>query len=237
MTNSSRVAFQSFEKDILSKKIVDSLLTLIKEKKLLPGNKLPPERELAEMMNVGRPALREALRALSIMNVIDIRPGSGAYVSTLQTEQLVEHLEFVFDLDESSIFQLFDARKTLELRTVALAAQHITEEELVELEKCLAEMTTVTENKRREELDHHFHKLIANASRNPILSRFVSVVNRLATESRRHSYRLPGEPERAMQAHQVIIEALKARDSQAAQEAMAQHLDHAEQNLQRLINE
>jgi GntR family transcriptional repressor for pyruvate dehydrogenase complex len=119
-----QVTFEAFEKDILPNKIVSSLLTLIKDKELLPGDKLPPERELAEMMNVSRSALREALRALAVMNVVEIRPGSGTFITTLSPEQLVAPLTFMFALDDATIFQLFEARETLELRKAALAAQH-----------------------------------------------------------------------------------------------------------------
>ena len=237
MQNTKQIAFEAFEKDGLPKKIVNSLLSLIKDKQLLPGDKLPPERELAEMMHVGRPALREALRALSIMNVVEVRPGSGTYVTALQPEQLVAHLDFVFSLDESSIFQLFDARKTLELRTIVLAAQHITDDEIAALEDCLVEMIEAADGSElREELDRKFHRLIAIASRNPFLARFVRVVNRLGIQYRRQADRFPLATKKAAEDHQAIIMALKARDPEAGHRAMLEHLDHAKDNLTLLVS-
>ncbi|RMG96825.1 MAG: FadR family transcriptional regulator [Chloroflexi bacterium] len=231
------VTFQTLEKDILANKIVDSLLNLISEKQLLPGDKLPPERELARMMNVGRPALREALRALSVMKVIEIRPGSGAYVSALEPEQLVQPLEFVFSLDNSSIIHLVNARRILELNTVVEAAKQITPEEITKLESLLVQMADNIDNPEKcDELDREFHKTIASAARNPILYQFVSVVNQLGSKSRQKSYGLPGVLPPTLDEHRAIVDALKAHAPERAQEAMRYHLDQAELHLRQLID-
>ncbi|RME98651.1 MAG: FadR family transcriptional regulator [Chloroflexi bacterium] len=235
-TSTSHIIFETFEKDILADKIVDSLLNLITEKRLLPGDKLPAERDLAQMMNVGRPALREALRALAVMKVIEIRPGSGAYVSALQPEQLVQHLDFVFSLDNSSIFHLIGARKILELHTVAEAATQITAAEIAELESLLAKMATNVNNPDKcDDLDREFHKTIAAASRNPILFQFVSVVNQLGSKSRRKTYGLPGVLRPTIEEHQAIVDALKAHDPDLASQAMQHHLNQAELHLRQLV--
>lgn len=239
----SPVVFEKFEKEILPNKIVNSLLTLIKEKQLQPGDKLPPERELAAMMNVGRPSLRSALRALAVMNIVEIHPGSGTYVSSLEPEKLVERLDFVFSLDDSSILQLLDARRTVELRTVALAATYITADEIAELKSFLAEMHGLAASKHSlasmelEEIDREFHKLIAVASRNPILHRFVSVVNQMAAESRRRTFNIYGATEETLEDHQTIIDALEGHDPDLAQEAMLRHLANAEKHLRQLVQE
>ena len=109
------------------------ILDLLRQKELKPGDKLPPERDLAEMLGVSRPSLREALRALSIMKVVEVRQGDGTYVSAFKPEELVEHLEFVFMLDDSTMLQLFEARKIVETGNVALAAERISDEEIAAL--------------------------------------------------------------------------------------------------------
>ncbi|MEZ4639744.1 MAG: FadR/GntR family transcriptional regulator [Caldilineaceae bacterium] len=227
--------FESVEKDLLPNKIVNSLLALIKERQLLPGDRLPPERELAQMMNVGRPSLRAALRALALMNVIEIHPGAGTYVSSLEPERLVEHLDFVFALDDSSVLQLFDARRTLELRTAALAAQCITDAEIAQLEAILAEWAAAEDDEAREEADREFHKLIAISSRNPILARFVMIVNQLGTESRWRAYGLPTAIDKTMDEHRAIVDALRRHDPKAAEAAMLHHLEHAEVYLRQIL--
>lgn len=227
--------FETVEKDLLPNKIVNSLLALIKERQLLPGDKLPPERELAQMMNVGRPSLRAALRALAVMNVIEIHPGSGTFISSLEPDRLVKHLDFVFALDDSSVLQLFDARRTLEARTAALAACFITEDEIARLRTILAVWSSAANNEIREDADRDFHKLIAAASRNPILYRFVSVVNQLGKESRQLAYRLPTAIDKTSDEHHAIVDALQHRDAEAAERAMLHHLEQAEIYLRQVL--
>jgi len=227
--------FETVEKDLLPNKIVNSLLALIKERQLLPGDKLPPERELAQMMNVGRPSLRAALRALAVMNVIEIHPGSGTFISSLEPDRLVKHLDFVFALDDSSVLQLFDARRTLEARTAALAACFITEDEIARLRTILAVWSSAANNEIREDADRDFHKLIAAASRNPILYRFVSVVNQLGKESRQLAYRLPTAIDKTSDEHHAIVDALQRHDTEAAERAMLHHLEQAETYLRQVL--
>jgi GntR family transcriptional repressor for pyruvate dehydrogenase complex len=96
------MTFEALEKDILPDKIVNQLLTLIKEKRLVPGDRPPPASELAATIGVNRPLVRVALGALSVMKVIEIRPGFGAYVTSLEPRQLVEHLDFVVNCQRRS---------------------------------------------------------------------------------------------------------------------------------------
>ena len=122
------VPYEELRKDVLSERIAHSLLNLIKEKQLRPGDRLPPERELAAMMKVSRPSLREALRALQIMNIIDNRQGSGTYITSLEPERLIEHLDIIFTLNDTTYSELFEARKILEAGVAGLAARDITDE-------------------------------------------------------------------------------------------------------------
>lgn len=229
------MAFGTFEKRALSERIVARLLALIKERELRPGDKLPPERELAAMMEVSRPSLREALRALAIMNIVEIRQGDGTYVTSLEPELLVEHLDFVLSLDDSTFLELFEARKIVEVGIVALAAQHITDEEIRELEACLAKSTeTVEDHEAFLQADVELHEKIAEAARNPILSRFMASISQLGLASRRRTVEIPGVPWQAVEDHQAIVAALKARDAEAARQAMLQHLNNVEKRLKQL---
>ena len=126
--------FEPIKRSGLAEEISTRLISLIKEKLLQPGDKQPPERELAAMLNVSRPSLREALRALAILNIIEIRQGDGTYVSSLDTELLVEHLDLIFSLDDSTILQLFEVRKIFEPEIAALAAARITADQIQAME-------------------------------------------------------------------------------------------------------
>jgi len=227
--------FGTIERSALPDQIAERILQMIKDRQLKPGDKLPPERDLSAMMNVGRPALREALRALAMMNVIEIRQGTGAYVTQLDTAQLVQHLDFVFSLNDAAIIDLFDARKIVEAGIAELAAQHITDEDIALLEACLQKSV---DSAHDPELflfaDLELHVLIATIASNPILMRFIESIHQLGLASRRRTGRLSGVIEQSMSDHHHIVEALKARDPRAAREAMLAHLGNVETKLRTL---
>lgn len=225
-------SFQAIPKTAVAEDIVSHLLLLIREKKLRPGDKLPPERELAAMMQVSRPSLREALRTLSIMRVVELRHGSGAYITALEPATLVEHLDFVFSLDDSTYLQLFQTRKILEPGICSLAAQHITEEELTHLEDCVERSKGGPGNLEVYlQADLDLHEIITQAARNPLLNRIMASIRSLGRASRQRTSTLPGVFAQTIQDHQEIISALRAHDAQAAHQAMLTHLEHIEQRL------
>lgn len=231
------MSFGSIKKSAIAEEILARLLDLIKERELRPGDKLPPERELAAMMDVSRPSLREALRALSIMNIIEIRQGDGTYVTSLEPELLVEHLDFVFALDDSTFVQLFEARKILEVGIVALAAQRITAEQIAELEACLARSVENTDDPQAFlETDLELHNLITRAANNPILSRMMASISQLGLASRSRTTAIPGVVQKTVDDHRAIVAALKAHDANAARQAMLDHLNNVEARLKQLID-
>ena len=230
--------FGTFEKAALPDQIAERILQMIKDKHLKPGDKLPSERELSTLMGVGRPALREALRALSLINVIEIRQGAGAYVTALEPAQLVQHLNFIFSLDDSTILELFDARKIVEVGIIELAARHINDEDMVDLEAALQKsIQTMDDPEAFLEADLELHLQIARIARNPILFRFMESIHQLGIASRRRTSQLSGVTAQSTEDHKRIVAALKSRDSQAAHDAMWQHLNNVEQKLKKLVAE
>ena len=230
------MSFDPIRKSALAEEIIARLLTLIKERELQPGEKLPPERELAARLGVSRPSLREALRALSVMNVIEMRQGDGTYVSSLEPELLVEHLDFVLSIDDSTFLQLFETRKIVEAGIMALAAQRITSEELEALEACLQKSREyVNDHEMFLQTDLELHERITRAARNPFLTRFMASLSQLSIASRSRTVAIPGVREETVEAHRKIVEALKARDPEAARQAMLEHLDSVERRLVALI--
>lgn len=229
--------FGTFERSALPEQICARFLSLIEGGELRPGDKLPPERELAAAMQVSRPSLREALRALSMMNVIEMRQGAGTFVTSLEPALLVEHLDFVFSLDDSTFLQLFEARRILEPGIAAVASQRITNVELAELRSCLARSRKQVDDREAfVRADLELHQLIASAAGNPILGRFMSVLGRLGVASRRRTVEITGVPAQVVSDHEAIVEALSTRDAAAAHQAMLQHLENVQQRL-RLVSE
>lgn len=231
------MSFEAIKKSGLAEEITTRLLNLIKERQLRPGDKLPPERELAAMMQVSRPPLREALRALSIMNVIEIRQGDGTYVSSLDPHLLVEPLDFIFALDDSTFVQLFEARKIVEVGIVALAAERITDEQIAVLEACVEKAEAAVDDPDAFlEIDRRLHDTITDAAGNPILHRVMASISRLAMASRSRTVSLPGSRAQTVADHREIVAALRLRDAVQAREAMLRHLDHVESKLIELID-
>lgn len=228
--------FGSFKKSSISEDIVENLLTLIRERELHPGDKLPPERELAATMRVSRPSLREALRALAIMNVIEIRQGDGTYVTSLEPNLLMSHLDFVFALNDSAFLELFEARRILEPGLVEIAATRITDEEIVQLEDCvLRSIELVDDHEAFSLADMEMHELIAKAAGNSILQRCMAGVSQLGKVSRQRTVSLPGVTHHSVQDHLAIVRALKAHDPVAARQAMLDHLRHVEDELKQFM--
>ena len=232
------MTFGIFKKSAISEDITARLLNMIKEGELKPGAKLPPERELAEMMRVSRPSLREALRALSIMNIIEIRQGDGTYVTSLEPELLVEHLGFVFALSDTTIVELFKARRIVEVGLAAMAAEQITDEEIAKLEECLAHsIETVGDHVAFLQTDVELHEMIVDAARNPFLKRFMASIYHLGRASRSRTVQIPGVMNQVVEDHRAIVAAMKARDPEKARQAMLAHLNNVETRLLQLAQE
>lgn len=230
--------FGTFKKSAISEDIVESLLSLIRERELRPGDKLPAERELAAMMHVSRPSLREALRALAIMNVIEIRQGDGTYVTSLKPELLMSHLDFVFALSDSAFLELFQARKVLEPGIVAMAAERIDDAELIALEECVdRSLALVDDHHAFLEADMELHERIARAAKNSILAQFMASISQLGKVSRRRTVALPGVTRQSVQDHLAIVAALKERDPAAARAAMLHHLRNVERELAHQVSD
>jgi GntR family transcriptional repressor for pyruvate dehydrogenase complex len=216
----------------LAQEITTRLLSLIRERKLVAGEKLPPQRELASVLKVSRPVLHEALQALAIMNVLEIRHGSGTYISSLEPKRLVDHLGFVFSLDDSLFQSLFEARKIVEPGVVRLAAKDISDRDLEELDSCIADgIRHVDDVPLFVEADLRLHETISRAANNPILSRFMDSIGALGRVSRLRTAEISGVREAVIEHHKQIVAALRAHDPEAAGRAMATHLDFIEKRL------
>ncbi len=224
--------FTVISRSTLPEEVANRLLGLIRERELRPGDKLPAERNLARMMDVSRPVVREALRALALMRVVDIRRGDGTYITSLEPRQLISHLDFLFSKDTVSLVQLVEARRVVEAGNVRLAAQRITETEVAELETLVASLAgSIDDPGRFAELDVTLHNAICAAAGNFLLLQFMSIVTTLGMLSRERTGGLRDVREAAMRDHAQLLDALRAHDPDAAERAMLNHLDHVEAGL------
>jgi GntR family transcriptional repressor for pyruvate dehydrogenase complex len=224
--------FAVVSRSTLPEEIANRLLTQIREQQLRPGDKLPAERQLAQMMVVSRPVVREALRALSLMGVVDIRQGDGTYITSLEPRQLVSHLDFVFSKDGIALVQLLEARRVVELGNVRLAALRVSEPELAELEALVRSLAEAIDDPDRfSELDIALHAAVCAAANNFLLYQFMSIVSTLGRLSRERTGGLRAVREASLDDHRRLLDALRQHDPDAAEQAMLRHLDHVEIGL------
>ncbi|MBC8170183.1 MAG: FadR family transcriptional regulator [Anaerolineae bacterium] len=225
-------------REAISDQITERILSMIREQSLHPGDRLPPERELALLMGVSRATVREALRSLAMMNVVELKHGSGTFVTSLEPKLLVENFALVFSLTDNSFLQLIEAREVIEPGATALAAQRITDEEIAQLEDILRRSWECLNHNPVDfsPLDIEFHIKTAEFSRNVLLTRIMQAIAQMSIAS---SERTAGDhhdvrkrrAERAIRMHQGILDAIKARDAELARQRMFEHLLSVEHTL------
>ena len=228
--------FEVVSRSTLPEEIANRLLEQIRAQQLRPGDKLPAERNLAQMMNVSRPVLREALRALAIMRVVDIRQGDGTYITSLEPRQLISHLDFVFSKDSVALVQLLEARRVIEIGNVRLAAVRVTDADLTGLEDLLRSMATCVDDAERfSELDIAMHAAVCAAANNFLLLQFMNIISTLGRVSRERTGGLRAVREAAVDDHGAILDAMRHHDPDAAERAMRRHLDHVDAGLKSVL--
>ena len=216
-------------REAIAEQVVNRILDLVRRGILAAGQKLPSERSLAATMGVGRPSLREALRALALLGVIEIRQGEGIFVSKLTPETLLEPLSFYLTLDEQSLDALFEARVAVEAGIAEIAARKVTPEALARLQGCVDGGDPLLEDAAGfTEMDVAFHRLLVEATGNPLLARIAQSFAELGKASRRMTVDLPGVRRQSHQDHREILQALEQHDPDAARSAMANHLRHVQ---------
>jgi DNA-binding FadR family transcriptional regulator len=202
--------------------VLDKMLRLMDSGEFPAGGRLPPERELAERFDVSRPTIREAIIALEVLDRVQVKTGSGIYVLEQQSTN-------AGGIDKISPWELTESRALIEGEAAALAATHINEEELQQLEASLHEMAMENDagDLAEGDADRKFHQIIAQATRNAMLVSVIEhmwyVRNNAPMVSR--AYRAICEQDGAMRVeeHREIYQALARRDPDAARAAMHQH--------------
>ena len=209
--------------------IVRQVKAMIAEGRLKGGDRLPPERELADKFVVSRTSVREALRALESLGLVDIRPGEGTFVREVSIEQLVEPLALLIVSQREALGELFEARRLLEPALAALAAERATPEDVHEMERILEEQAREVEGGRTGlAQDARFHAALGAAAHNRAITRIAHAVIDLLTQSREESLNTPGRPTRSHDDHRRILAAVARRDPAAARQAMLEHLEAVE---------
>ena len=216
----------------VSELVVQRILDLVRAGSLRAGAKLPPERDLASQLDVSRPTLREALRALQILGVLEIRHGGGVYVTSLDPAELLSPLDLFVTLDARNMAELFDARIQYEPLIAKLAAERMDEAGVLRLSELVAAQLADPEDPELfHATDVEFHKSILDASGNLFLSRFGKLLQVLGDQGRKAFQKREWVRLRSIHDHEAILAAFRARDPDAAHAAMRAHMVHVRQAL------
>lgn len=209
---------------------VDRIRQMIITGELRPGDRLPAEKELATRLGLSRNSLREAVRALTMLRVLDTRRGDGTYVTSLDPELLLGTMSIVVDLHQDSTIRYFlEVRRLLEPEATAMAALRIGAESLAELAELQRQATALVEGDadraRLRENGEAFHRLVAAASGNPVLATIVDTVSGKTLRARAWCGMTDeSDLHLTLTEHQAIYEALAAGDTYRARIRAAAHI-------------
>ncbi|CDI49042.1 FadR/GntR family transcriptional regulator [Clostridium tetani] len=220
---------------VKNKKIYEEVIEQIKDmiyKGILKkGDKLPSERDMVEKLQVSRTSVREALRSLEIVGLIESRQGEGNFIKEDFEDGLIEPLSVMFMLKDSKSEEILELRKIIEVGTVKLAAKRITESELGKLNELKEKLRTPNKEENLAEIDREFHYKIAAASKNFLLLGVLNAISALMEsyikDARKSILEEEGNRQELITQHENIFEALNNNSEDEAVKAMTKHLDFA----------
>ena len=206
---------------------------MIIEGELAPGDRLPPEKELSERLGLSRSSLREAVKALEVIRVLDVRRGDGTYVTSLEPRLLLEALSFVVDLhDDQSVLEIFAVRRILEPAASALAAANADDDALARLREAVAHVDHASDVEGLVAHDLEFHGGIANSTGNTYLASLIASLSSHTVRARIwRGITQEGAVERTLQEHHAILDAIEAHDAELASALTVVHISGIEQWL------
>jgi GntR family transcriptional repressor for pyruvate dehydrogenase complex len=217
--------------------VTDEAILKIKEMilsgELGPGDRLPPEKELSERLGLSRSSMREAVKALEVIRVLDVRRGDGTFVTSLEPRLLLEAMSFVVDLhDDSSVLELFAVRRILEPAAVALAAARIPEEAIRDLRERIAAVDEGTSVEGLVDHDLDFHRAIVAQAGNGYLASLIDSLSGHTVRARIwRGLTQRNSVDRTLAEHRAIVDALERRDAELAQALTTVHISGVEQWL------
>jgi GntR family transcriptional repressor for pyruvate dehydrogenase complex len=201
---------------------------------LTPGQRLPPEKELSESLGLSRSSLREAVKALEIMRVLDVRRGDGTYVTSLEPALLLEAMTFVVDMhNDRSLVELLEVRRILEPAAAVLATARATEEQLDALETIIGQVDADTPVEELVAQDLEFHASLAQVGGNEYLAGLLASLSSKTVRIRVwRGLTQSGSVQRTLDEHAGIVAAVRSRDPYLVQALVVAHIAGVEHWLQ-----
>src|SRR3989475_2034886 len=221
----------SSKKTRLYEPIVAQLGQLIQEGKLRPGDRLPPERELAARLQVSRASVREALRSLELQGLLSRRQGSGTFIVALGQEELLRAFARLTE-EGQTLRDIFELRFLLEPPIAAMAARRATPQDIARLEATLKEQEQqIKLGRSGVEADMAFHAALAEATHNQALLRLGATLMEVLAPSRDTHLQTPERSHLSLLSHRRILEAIQTGSTTQARKAMEEHIVHVDRVL------
>ncbi|GAA4628123.1 FadR/GntR family transcriptional regulator [Actinoallomurus vinaceus] len=216
---------------------IEKIKGMIVSGELRPGDRLPKEADLAAQLGLSRNSLREAVRALSLVRILDVRQGDGTYVTSLEPKALLDGLSFIVDLHhDKTVLEFFEVRRILEPAATALAAQKISLETIDALRDHLAKVTDESAVEDLVENDLEFHRRIAEAAGNSVLYSLVDTMCGPTIRARVwRGLTQEGALRRTLDEHHAILDALATRQADVARALATVHVAGVEQWLRKAL--
>jgi GntR family transcriptional repressor for pyruvate dehydrogenase complex len=211
-----------------AEQVVRHVAHLIEQGRLRPGDRLPPERELAQELGVSRPTVRAGLHGLAAMGVTESKQGAGTFITDGPPRLGAGPLSFLAALHGFTRDQIFEARRVLEVGAAGLAAERGLTDRLAPMaEEVTGMFASLSEPQTFLIHDVRFHRSVASASGNPVLLALVEMVSSLVYEQRRRTVERAHDLKESAEMHRRIYQAIRDRDPDRAREEMSRHLDLA----------
>jgi GntR family transcriptional regulator, transcriptional repressor for pyruvate dehydrogenase complex len=228
MATPAKVEFEAIRRSKVYEEVARQIQNHIFEH-LKPGDVLPPERELAQKFGVSRSSVRDAIRSLELIGLLEPQQGRGTVVCEPSGKAVMGSLSALIRQKRKLVKELLDVRKLVEPALARRAAPHVSDSQIAELEQLLERQSSKVRNGELAiEEDNEFHYLIALAADNAVLLQIVDVLMDTLHETREKSLQTGGRPLKSLAGHQRILAALQRRDPAASEKAMRQHLEEIE---------
>jgi GntR family transcriptional repressor for pyruvate dehydrogenase complex len=221
----------------ISSEVTRRLLDFLISGQIQPGERLPSERTLAESLGVGRSHVREAIKSLAVLGLIDVRQGDGTYLKRVDSPLLPLAIQWGLLLGAKQTQDLVEARSQLEMLVVGLAAQRRDDAALEELRRCLEIMHTTTDNDEFVKADVAFHLQISQAAGNQSLLQIMRSIRGLLEVWISRVAHAPGTRPVTWAEHAAVFDAIERADPAAARRAMQAHMDGATERLRGTLGE
>lgn len=230
MTVRKAAVFKNLSSDrsgTTAEEVATRLRDMIHSGELSSGDRLPPERDLAKILGVSRPTLRAGIRSLSAVGILQSRQGAGTFVTAADDSPSLDSspLKMLSALHSFTSDEMFEARLALEMSIAGLAAQRATSEQMTTLAEEIAGMyASLGDPEQYSVHDMRFHKIVAAASGNRILTALMNMVATILLENRSKTVKRSADLKESAEQHHNIYRALRDHDARAAEKAMHDHL-------------